>query len=208
MAKYNTDDIAEAVQREAEEMGIAEGLPEKALCANPKCRKEFQIKPGPGRKPMLCPKCREAGVSLKRTEKVNVCETCLSPDCKDRGEKTKCSRYTPNPKPSRSAKPDLDYRPPQKANPLLDSYDRFMAECRRVFIERQNQHGKTSIMDVTLEDLVGVHRLKGARIKQQVKNGIPDPDIYKDSLIDSAVYCYILWAAYSGEWQRLEWEEV
>ena len=117
---------------------------------------------------------------------------------------------TPMPDPTEDTRPvPEDYRPPiEPANPLLDAFDRFQADCRKIFIARQNQHGKSSILDVTLEDLVGVHRLKGARIKQQVKAGVLYPEVLHDSLIDNAVYCFILWAVSNGEWEKLEWKEV
>jgi hypothetical protein len=101
-----------------------------------------------------------------------------------------------------------DYRPPIETNPLLMAFDAFQAACRKVFIERQNQHGKDSILDVTLEDLVGVHRLKGARIKQQIKTGVKHPEVLHDSLIDNAVYCFILEAVATGAWESLDWRDV
>lgn len=40
--------------------------PEKGICINPKCRKTFKIPEGhQGRKPVLCPDCKEAGVKVK-----------------------------------------------------------------------------------------------------------------------------------------------
>lgn len=123
----------------------------------------------------------------------------------------------PAPKKAPVSKPDPrpappDYRPPIEAptlaNPLLEAFDVFQEECRKIFIARQNQHGKESILDVTLEDLVGVHRLKGARIKQQIKTGVPFPEVLHDSLIDDSVYCFILWAVHSGEWEQLEWGDA
>ncbi len=43
---------------------IAAGVAGKCLCANPKCRKEFEPANKYGPKPKLCPECREAGVKL------------------------------------------------------------------------------------------------------------------------------------------------
>ena len=98
-------------------------------------------------------------------------------------------------------------RKKQGPRDLLDAYDTFFAECREIFIERQNQHAQGSINDVGLDDLMGVLRLKVARAKRQVLAGVPVQKVFKDSLQDLAVYCFILWAKYSGEW-LLEWRDA
>jgi hypothetical protein len=100
------------------------------------------------------------------------------------------------------------YSPKAPAKPLtlLEAFDAFQKESREIFIERQKEHAQGSINDVGLDDLMGVMRLKVARAKRQVLAGVPVKKVFKDSLVDLANYCFIMWAKYSDEW-NLPWQD-
>lgn len=97
----------------------------------------------------------------------------------------------------------LREEPPRPAD-LLSAFDKIQAECRAKFIERQDQHGSMSIDEMGLDDLMGVLKLKWARTKQQVHEGI-QPEVFMDDLRDLAIYCHIVELKYTGGW-NLPWK--
>lgn|GEM_PF-5940052 len=184
---YGTTDVLEAVAAEVRGLTkteIFENTVKELRSMEAKCKKCGNLFTYDGRK-------------VKQTPE--NCEECGQEKPED------LKGFNPTPIEVPVKRKAVEANPVPAANPLLDAFDAFQADCRKIFIARQNEHAKESILDVTLEDLVGVHRLKGARIKQQIKSGVPFPEVFHDSLIDNSVYCFILWAVHSGEWERLEW---
>lgn len=101
---------------------------------------------------------------------------------------------------------DHDPRPPVVPSNLLQAYDRLASEARDIFIARQKKHGSASINDVGLDDLAGVLRLKVARVKQQINEGMIDEGEFEDSLLDLVNYSYIILLVHR-KWWNLGWKE-
>jgi len=101
---------------------------------------------------------------------------------------------------------DHDPRPPVVPANLKQAYERLASEARDIFIQRQKKHGSASINDVGLDDLAGVLRLKVARAKQQIMEGVIDEGAFEDSLLDLANYCYIILLVHR-KWWNLGWKE-
>lgn len=77
-----------------EERGVMGVGPDTALCVNPKCRKKFNIPANHrGRKPQLCPECKEAGVKVKDLDLDE------KEDSTEQKPKRKVSQPTPVPTP-------------------------------------------------------------------------------------------------------------